>query len=86
MKLAKPRGTVVLKSTIASKNRLDLTTAIVNEITFVGSRCGPFRPAIQALATGTVSVDDLIDSVYSLDDLDEALVAAKNKLKVLLRP
>ncbi|NDF29694.1 MAG: alcohol dehydrogenase, partial [Nitrososphaeria archaeon] len=75
-----------LKSTIASKNRLDLTTAIVNEITFVGSRCGPFRPAIQALATGTVSVDDLIDSVYSLDDLDEALVAAKNKLKVLLRP
>lgn len=86
MKLAKPRGTVVLKSTIASKNRLDLTTAIVNEITFVGSRCGPFRPAIQALATGAVSVDDLIDSVYSLDDLDEALVAAKNKLKVLLRP
>lgn len=88
MRLAKPRGTVVLKSTIASKNKLDLTSAIVNEITFVGSRCGPFRPAIQALATGTVQVDDLIDSVYPLDQLDDAIKAAQNpdKIKVLLRP
>jgi len=88
MRLAKPRGIVVLKSTIASKNKLDLTAAIVNEITFVGSRCGPFRPAIQALATGTVSVDDLIDSVYPLDRLNEALDAARNPdgLKVFLKP
>ena len=88
MKLAKPRGIVVLKSTLASKNKLDLTAAIVNEITFVGSRCGPFRPAIQVLATRAVQVDDLIDSVYPLDKIQEALDAAKNseKLKVLLRP
>lgn len=88
MKLAKPRGIVVLKSTIASKNKLDLTPAIVNEITFVGSRCGPFRPAIQALASGVVSVDDLIDSVYPLDKLSDALDAARSseKLKVLLKP
>lgn len=88
IRLAKPRGVVVLKSTIASKNKMDLTAAIVNEITFVGSRCGPFRPAIQALATGAVYVDDLIDSVYTLDKLDEALGAAKSpgRLKILLRP
>jgi threonine dehydrogenase-like Zn-dependent dehydrogenase len=88
MRLAKPRGIVVLKSTIASKNKLDLTAAIVNEITFVGSRCGPFRPAIQALATGAVSVDDLIDSVYPLDKLADALLAAKSpeRLKIFLRP
>ena len=88
MRLVKPRGMVVLKSTIASKNKLDLTPAIVNEITFVGSRCGPFRPAIQALASGIISVDDLIDSVYSLDNLNDALDAARNpeRLKVLLRP
>lgn len=88
MRLAKPRGVVILKSTIASKNKLDLTAAIVNEITFVGSRCGPFRPAIQALATGMVSVDDLIDSVYPLEKLADALDAARNpdKLKVLLKP
>lgn len=88
MRLAKPRGTVVLKSTMASKNKLDLTPAIVNEITFVGSRCGPFRPAIQALASGIITVDDLIDSVYPLDKLDDALDAARSseKLKVLLKP
>ncbi len=88
MKLAKPRGIVVLKSTIASKNNLDLTPAIVNEITFIGSRCGPFRPAIQALASGIISVDDLIDSVYPLDKLNDALDAARDseKLKVLLKP
>ena len=88
MKLAKPRGMVVLKSTIASKNKLDLTPAIVNEITFVGSRCGPFRPAIQALASGVIHVDDLIDSVYPLDKLSDALDAARSseKLKILLKP
>lgn len=88
MKLAKPRGIVVLKSTIASKNKLDLTPAIVNEITFVGSRCGPFRPAIQALASGVIFVDDLIDSIYPLDKLSDALDAARSseKLKVLLKP
>ncbi len=88
MRLAKPRGTVVLKSTIASKNKLDFSPAIVNEITLVGSRCGPFRPAIQALVTGVVSVSDLIDAVYPLDKIDEALEAARNsdKLKVLLKP
>lgn len=88
MRLAKPRGTIVLKSTIASKNKLDFSPAIVNEITFVGSRCGPFTPAIQALTTGAVFVDDLIDSVYSLDKSDEAFTAAQNseKLKILLKP
>ncbi|HIH68734.1 MAG TPA: alcohol dehydrogenase catalytic domain-containing protein [Candidatus Nitrosotenuis sp.] len=88
MRLVKPRGIVVLKSTIASKNKLDLASAIVNEITFVGSRCGPFRPAIHALQTGMVTVDDLIDTVYPLEDLDNALAAARDpdKLKVFLRP
>lgn len=88
MKLAKPRGTVVLKSTIASKNKLDLSTAIVNEITFVGSRCGPFRPAINALASSAVTIDDLVDAVYSLDDYKEAFEQAANsdKLKILLKP
>ena len=37
MKLVKPRGTVVLKSTIASRENLDLTPTIINEITLIGS-------------------------------------------------
>lgn len=88
MRLVKPRGTVVLKSTIVSKSKLDLTQTIVNEVTFVGSRCGPFRPAINALATGLVVVDDLIDGVYLLDDYKKAFSEAENskKLKILLKP
>ena len=54
MKLVKPRGTVVLKSTITSRENLDLTPTIINEITLIGSRCGLFKPAIDALASGTI--------------------------------
>ncbi|MEJ2259443.1 MAG: hypothetical protein P8X78_02865 [Nitrosopumilaceae archaeon] len=88
MKLVKPRGTVILKSTIASKENLDLTPAVVNEITLVGSRCGPFRPAINALASGIISVDGLIDSEYPLEKFNEAFDQAKNSktLKVVLKP
>lgn len=87
-RLAKPRGTVVLKSTTASGTGPDMTRAIVNEITVVGSRCSPFRPAIEALSSGAVSVDGMVDSVYSIDDLDAAFERAKNPeaMKVLLRP
>lgn len=88
MKLVKPKGTVILKSTIASKENLDLTPAVVNEITLVGSRCGPFRPAINALASGMISVDGLIDSEYPLEKFNEAFDHAKNSktLKVVLKP
>jgi len=88
MKLVKPKGTVILKSTIASKENLDLTPAVVNEITLVGSRCGPFRPAINALASGMISVDGLIDSEYPLEKFNEAFDKAKNSktLKVVLKP
>lgn len=88
LRLVKPRGTVILKSTIASKNNLDLSPAVVHEITFVGSRCGPFKPAIDALASGMVAVDDLVDHVYSLDDYDKAFKRASepNALKVMLKP
>jgi threonine dehydrogenase-like Zn-dependent dehydrogenase len=88
MRLVKPRGTIILKSTIASKNKLDFAPAIVNEITIVGSRCGPFRPAINALASGMISVDDLVSQVYSLSDYQKAFEAASKSenLKILLQP
>ena len=88
MRLVKPRGIVILKSTIASKENLDLTPAVVNEITLVGSRCGSFRPAIDALATGIISIDGLIDSEFPLENFKEAFSRAKesNTLKVVLKP
>ncbi len=88
MKLIKPRGTVVLKSTVASKEHLNLAPAIINEITLVGSRCGLFKPAIDALATGIVSVDFMVDSVFSLESFSDAIEHAKkpDTLKVFLKP
>jgi len=88
LKLVKPKGTVILKSTIASKENLDLTPAVVNEITIVGSRCGSFRPAINALDSGVISVDGLIESEYPLEKFQEAFTHAKKSkaLKVVLRP
>ena len=88
MKLIKPRGTVILKSTIASRENLDLTPTVVNEITLVGSRCGLFKPAIDALASGLISVDSMIDSTFPLEKFSEAIEHAKkpDTLKVFLKP
>ena len=88
IKLAKPRGTVVLKSTIASRENLDLTQVVVNEITLVGSRCGLFKPAIDALSTGIISVDSMIDSTFPLEEFSKAIEYTKkpDTLKVFLKP
>ena len=88
MKLIKPRGIVILKSTIASRENLDLTPAVVNEITLIGSRCGLFKPAIDALASGIVSVDSMIDSTFPLEQFSKAIEHAKkpDTLKVFLKP
>jgi len=86
--LVRPRGTIVLKTTVAEEHRLELATAVVNEVTIVGSRCGPFEPALAALAGGTVRVDPLLDSVYDLADGVEAFAhaARPGALKVLVAP
>ena len=88
MRIVRPRGTVVLKSTTASQKNPDLTPAVVNEVTVVGSRCGPFRPAIEALSGGTIPVVDLVDSVYPLEEFRQAFERAQKPgvMKVLLRP
>ena len=88
MRLVRPRGTVVLKSTIASRENLDLTPTVVNEITLIGSRCGLFKPAIDALSAKTVHVDHMIDSTFPLEAFSEAIQHAKkpDTLKVFLKP
>lgn len=87
-KLVKPRGTIILKSTIASKENLDLTPTVVNEVTLIGSRCGLFKPAIDALATGIITVDPLIDSTFPLEKINDAIEYAKKPgtMKVFLKP
>lgn len=86
--LVRPRGTLVLKSTVAAGTHLNLAPLVVNEVTVVGSRCGPFEPAIEALASGQVDPRPMISASYRLQDGVEAFerAAAPGVLKVLLRP
>lgn len=88
MRLVRPRGTLVLKSTTASGGRTDLTQAIIDEVTIVGSRCGLFKPAIDALATGTISASRMEDAVFALDEFGEAVLRAQepDALKAYLYP
>jgi len=84
----RPRGTVVLKSTTATKTNVDLSQLVVDEIRVVGSRCGPFPPALRALETGSIDVRSLISHRCSLSDATEAFDRAGDpgELKVLLEP
>ncbi len=66
MRLVRPRGTLVLKSTFHGAATVDLTQLVVDEIRVVGSRCGPFEPALRLLAVGAVRVRPLIDAEYPL--------------------
>ncbi|KAB8330688.1 zinc-binding dehydrogenase [Scytonema tolypothrichoides VB-61278] len=83
----RPRGTLVLKSTYAGKLSLDASSLVVDEITLIGSRCGPFAPAIELLAQEKVDVKFLINACYPLADGLAAFERAQTKgvLKVLLQ-
>jgi threonine dehydrogenase-like Zn-dependent dehydrogenase len=82
----KPRGTLVLKSTVGHRPKIDLSPLVVNEIKVVGSRCGPFPPALRALELDTVDVRSLISERIPLADAAEGLrrAAEEGVLKVLI--
>ena len=84
----RPRGTLILKSTLAGKHEVSLAPIVINEINVIGSRCGPFEVALEAMAEKRVSVTPLIDKVYSLSDGVEAVqhAARPGAKKILLRP
>jgi threonine dehydrogenase-like Zn-dependent dehydrogenase len=82
----RPGGTLVLKSTYAGTVAVDLAALVVDEITVVGSRCGPFAPALRLLAHGLVDPTPLIDDRFPLADAEAALrrAAQPGVLKVLI--
>jgi threonine dehydrogenase-like Zn-dependent dehydrogenase len=86
--LVRPRGTLVIKSTFAGAAEIALTPLVVDEVTLVGSRCGPFAPALRLLERGLIDVTSLITATYPLSDGLAAMqrAAAQGTLKVLLRP
>jgi threonine dehydrogenase-like Zn-dependent dehydrogenase len=86
--LLRPEGTLVLKSTYANPGGINLSRVVVDEIRVVGSRCGPFKPALHALATGAVDPLPLIDAAHSLTQWETAFehAARSGVLKVLIEP
>jgi alcohol dehydrogenase len=87
VQMTRPRGTVMMKSTLHGTVALDTAPIIVNEITLIGSRCGRFEPAIQLLESGRVQVKEMISDEFELADAAKAFrrAAQRGVLKVLLR-
>jgi threonine dehydrogenase-like Zn-dependent dehydrogenase len=84
--LTRPLGTIVLKSTHHGPLTFDSAPIVIDELRVVGSRCGPFEPAIAALATGEVNPRPMISAVHAFAEADRAFerAAQPGTLKVLL--
>jgi threonine dehydrogenase-like Zn-dependent dehydrogenase len=86
LRLVRPRGTIVLKTTVAGTQALAWAPFVIDEITLVGSRCGPFDQALAALTRGEVDVRPLISERLPLSAGVASLERAQTKgvLKVLI--
>jgi threonine dehydrogenase-like Zn-dependent dehydrogenase len=84
----RPAGTIVMKSTYRGEAAFDFTRMVVDEVRIVGSRCGPFEPAIRALESGSIDPTPLIAVRFPLEDGLAALekAAEPGVLKVLIEP
>ena len=87
MSLTKPRGVLVLKSTVASGKELNLAPIVIDEITVLGSRCGQFAPALRLLKNNRIDFKPFITKTYSIDDALEAFEAnkVKDSIKILIK-
>jgi threonine dehydrogenase-like Zn-dependent dehydrogenase len=87
IEMVRPRGTIILKTTIHTSPPTPLSQLVVDEITLIGSRCGPFPDALSALAGGAIQVSDLITGMFPLDEWKRAFEETNRKetLKILLR-
>ncbi len=88
LSFVKPRGTLVLKTTLSGDIPVPLWRIVVDEITLVGSRCGLFKPALAALESGEVKAEPLISARFALEDFQEAFAQSGSHgvIKVLLYP
>lgn len=87
LNLVKPRGVLVLKSTIATGKELNLAPIVINEITVLGSRCGQFGPALRLLKNNRIDFKPFISKMYPIDDAIEGFEAnkAKDSIKIILK-
>ncbi len=87
LKTVRPRGKVIIKTTIAERGHIDLNLVVINELSLIGSRCGPFPDAINAIESGKVKLYPLITAEYSIEEGIKAFEHASQKgvLKVILK-
>ncbi len=87
LQMVRPRGSVVLKSTFAAPGNLNLAPVVINEINVLGSRCGPFADALDALARKEIDVSSMVSRTFRIERGGEALeaAAAPDNIKVLLK-
>lgn len=86
VRMTEPRGTLIMKSTVANEVAVDTANIIVNELTLVGSRCGRLEPALRLIASGKLHLDEMIAARYPLSAAPDAFryAATRGTLKVLL--
>jgi threonine dehydrogenase-like Zn-dependent dehydrogenase len=86
LELARPRGTIVLKSTYHGRLEVDAAPLVIDELSVIGSRCGPFERPILALTSGTINPDAMVDEIIPLSRALSALERAREptSLKVLI--
>ena len=84
----RPRGTLVLKSTYKGEMNVNFSSIVVDEIKIIGSRCGPFEPALRLMESKLVDPTVLIDSEFTLGESLKAFehAAETGVLKVLVKP
>lgn len=85
--LTKPRGTLVLKSTVAASKDFNLAPIVIDEIRVQGSRCGRFAPALRILETKKIDFSPMISGIYNIENALEAFEKNKEKdtLKILIK-
>ncbi|MEZ6033716.1 MAG: alcohol dehydrogenase catalytic domain-containing protein [Planctomycetaceae bacterium] len=87
LRLVRPCGTIILKTTVAADQSIHMAPFVIDEIKLIGSRCGPFAVAIELLRNRAISVEPLLTATYPLE---EAIVAfrhavRKDALKVVFK-
>ncbi len=87
LSLVRPRGILVLKSTIAAKEGLNLASVVIDEITVLGSRCGQFEPVLRLMEKNKINTKPLISKILPFNDAIKAfeLNRQKDTIKILLK-
>jgi alcohol dehydrogenase len=82
----RPRGRLVLKTTLHGTTTLNLSSLVVDEVTVVGSRCGPFAPSLRLMERHLIDTTAMLEQVYPLEEALAAFESSRGRLKVALAP